>query len=93
MESFKLRRIPFPQEARGHILGATQKRKGYCLIAIDSTLPEETQAIALRHELAHLALDHYNRPEYLADLEPEAERYAHSMTDEEFNALMKYQIN
>lgn len=76
-------------------------------IFIDSNGTPDQQAHTLRHELAHLKLNHMKETPALAaisstgndmfgpgwiDREHEADTYAEQMTDEEFTELMQYAI-
>lgn len=93
MQHFKLRYRPFPAEAGGTIHGITQQRSGHCLILINSEAPAETQAAALRHELAHIVLNHFAQPaRSLQQIEAEAESYAAQMQKTELDALMQWEI-
>ena len=93
MQKFGLVYTPFPPEAGRALTGATQQRKGYCLILIDSTAPAETQAATLRHELAHIALNHFaDTTRDLQEIEAEANSYAARMTKSEFDALMAWEM-
>ena len=63
---------------------------GRVTILIDSAQDEKTQRHALRHELAHVALNHLtDTTRSLQQLEAEADEYAARMTDSEFADLMK----
>lgn len=107
MKPFKVIYRPFPEECEGMVKGAIMERNNRVLIVIDSSQDEETQQRTLRHELAHLALDHLavTKPvdqidssgddmfgEGWQDRERAADRYADSMTDNEFAELMQYAI-
>lgn len=76
-----------------------------CFVLIDKDATEQQQAFTLRHELAHLALDHLEQTKPMAaidsygddmfgdgwiDREREADQYAANMTDAEFARLMQY---
>lgn len=52
---------PFPKKIHGLIAGAVQKQNDYYLVLIDDGNPAETQDFALRHELAHIALNHFDK--------------------------------
>ena len=73
------------------------------MIVVDSLLPKDQQEKALKHELAHLSLDHLNRipPKDTVMIqyagisetwEAEADRYAEAMTHEEYETLMRWAI-
>ena len=93
MQHFKLVYRDFPNAAQGQVYGLTQQRQGYCLIWIDSAAPADRQAAALRHELAHIALDHFSdNARSLRQLEAEADSFAERLTAAEFEKLMQYRI-
>lgn len=48
----------FPKEIQGIFAGGVQKLEEGYLILIDSDRPKEEQDFTLRHELAHIALNH-----------------------------------
>ena len=93
MQRFKLVYRAFPDAAQGQVCGLTQQRQGYCLILIDSAAPTERQAAALRHELAHVALNHFSdNARSLQQLEAEADSFAERLTAADFEKLMQYRI-
>lgn len=92
MQEFVIRRFPFSEEACRIANGMTMQRRGYCVIAINSKAPEEQQAATLRHELSHIALNHFFDRRSEDELEEEANRYAASMTEEDFRDLMRYEL-
>lgn len=66
---------------------------GQLLILIDSTAPAAEQAKTLRHELAHIALDHFDdTARSLQQLEAEADSFAEQLTDTDVAALMQWAI-
>ena len=90
MQRFTLIYRPFPAECGGTIYGMTTGAGGRVTILIDSAQDEKTQRHALRHELAHVALNHLtDTTRSLQQLEAEADEYAARMTDSEFADLMK----
>ena len=105
MQRFRLEYVPFPADLRG-VTGLIGEKAGRYVILIDSNQDSDTQKHALRHELAHLAYNHMefartpSEAIASADLFPpgweqrerDADRYADTMTDEEFLMLMKYAI-
>ena len=103
MQKFKLFYCEFPASVHGNARAFVLQKDGYAAIFIDSKLTKEQQEKSLKHELAHLSLDHLNRP-LPADADPdtfyiesetyeaEADRYAAEMTGEEFEALMQWAI-
>ena len=102
MQKFKLLYADFPESLRGNLRGGVIRHKGHILIVVDSTQPEPDQDFTLRHELAHLVLNHFEE-EYQGDglfidngfyvsaaQEAEANEYAERMTDAELSQLMEY---
>ena len=93
MTKFKLYYRKFPDGAHGVIHGYARMKEGYAVILIDSRLPEEQQKHTLRHELAHLWLNHFDDTDIgIAAIEAEADRFADEMTQEEFQNLMQWAI-
>ena len=107
MQHFKLKRHPFPAELQGKIYGATIFANGLYMILIDSTATEEKQAATLRHELAHIVLNHLEQTKPVNEInsfgddmfgagwierEREADQYAAKMTDCEYQQLMQWAI-
>ena len=93
MQRFKLEYRPFPAECSGTVYGITCYHGGHYLILIDSKAPAERQAAALRHELAHIALNHLtDNARSIDQLEAEAESYAAQMAESEFDFLMQWAI-
>lgn len=94
MQRFYLEYRPFPPPIKGKCNGVTARTDGKYFILIDSSNPPEQQALTLRHELAHIALNHFeDRTHTIDHIEQEAKDYAARMTDAEFNDLMKWEIN
>ncbi len=89
IQPFRLVYRPFPADCGGMVPGLLSGAGGRLLIAIDSNQDTETQARALRHELAHLVLNHLEDERPLRELEAEADMYADQMTETEFSELMK----
>ncbi len=52
---------PFPKKIHGSVEGLTQKQNDHFLILIDDGNSAEIQDFALRHELAHIALNHFDK--------------------------------
>lgn len=108
MKRFKLIYTPFPDMFfNKNVTGFAAEMGGQYLIMIDNRQNADVQARALRHELAHLVLDHLSvtKPLYQInsfgddmfgegweDREHEADRYADEMTDTELSDLMQYAI-
>ena len=103
MVHFKLCYYEFPPSIHGKARACVFRKNGHVIIIIDSLLPKDQQEKSLKHELAHLALDHLiNTPPKDADiylgciesdtLEAEADKYAEAMTQEEYEALMQWAI-
>ena len=91
MERFRLTYYVPPEELQGQVCGTTRLCKGKYSVYIDSTPPAEEQDMTLRHELAHIALDHFSaNGKTLRQIEEEAVNYAAKMTDEEFQQLMSF---
>lgn len=84
---------PFPEGMHGIIAGGVQRyEKGY-LILIDCELTAEEQAFTLRHEFAHIMLNHCDTGtgvfgEGWEQREKEADDYADKMTDSLLDALL-----
>ena len=103
MMKFRLLYREFPDDMHGKARAFVLLKGDHAIICIDSWLPNEQQEKSLRHELAHLWLDHLIKP-LPADADPdarfidsesleaEANRYAEAMTQDEFNALMQWAI-
>lgn len=94
MKPFSLFYVRFPAGCEGDIYGITKlKPDGSYIVAIDAAQDEQTQAHALRHELAHIYLKHLE-PETadksIKEVEQEADEYAAQMTEEELNHLMTF---
>lgn len=118
MQHFKLIYIPFVGIDRIYELkqeyynddkcmGFVYHNGRNCYILIDSEGTPEQQAKTLKHELAHLALNHLAKATPIdkinsygdnmfgdgwIDREHEADEFAEQMTDAEFAALMQYAI-
>lgn len=93
MTKFKLFYKPFPKELQGIVNSFISARGQIPLIVIDSTSSEEAQRLALRHELAHLMLNHLDTPEADLDrMEREADSIAEYMTDAEVSNLLQWAI-
>lgn len=95
MSPFTLTYHPFPEETRGIVTSVVQymEKLGRYRIVIDSTLDADRRRHALKHELAHIALNHLtDLTETIDDIEKAADDYADQMTDEEFSKLMTYQV-
>lgn len=58
---FRIIYRPFPNEIKGLVGGGVEKESDDCyLILIDSDLSEQKQDFTLRHELAHIAMNHFD---------------------------------
>ena len=102
MQRFNLLYWDFPESLHNQVGGWTINQNGSLTVLIDSLLPADKQRFYLKHELAHIALDHMNKAipknsEIVGDCwlisdawEAEANKYAEQMTDEELNHLMQY---
>ena len=91
MSHFKLAFMPFPDEFKPGTGYTLKKNDDLFLILIDSNQDEEIQKLTLRHELAHISLNHFDKP-FQEEMEIEAEAKAMTMTEEEFANLMQYAI-
>ena len=103
MMKFKVYYHEFPASLHGKTRAFVLKQDGYAMIVIDSQLPKDQQEKSLKHELAHLSLDHLIKPlPKDADAEcwyvkseaweAEADRIAEAMTQDEYEALMQWAI-
>lgn len=103
MIRFKLFYHEFPASVHGDVRACVLLKGDHAVIIIDSLLPKDQQEKSLKHELAHLALNHLLKPApddaeiyrgYIDSdtLEAEADRYAEEMTQDEFNTLMQWAI-
>lgn len=101
MQSFRLYYWDFPDAMHNKVGAVTVRQNDDLIVMIDSSQPEGTQNHFLRHELAHIALNHLSMqpPGDASDydgfidsesLEAEADAYADRMTEEELNQLMQY---
>ena len=86
MQTFSVRYFHLPRSVRG----ATIWRDGRAFIFINQDLTERQQKRILKHELAHIYLNHIDDPRPIDIIEREADRYAARMTEEEFTAMMMY---
>lgn len=103
MIRFKLFYYEFPASIHGKARACVLLKGDHAVIIIDSLLPKDQQERSLKHELAHLWLNHLFRPVpddadiYKGHIdsdkwEAEADRYAEAMTQEEYEALMQWAI-
>ena len=60
MNKIFIRYIPFPDEIHGHVFGLVKEQNNRFLILIDNRIEAEMQDSTLRHELAHIALKHFD---------------------------------
>lgn len=59
------------------VFGAVKlKRDGSYLIAINENLPPDEKEKTIKHELAHIRLDHFNSDKSIQKIEREAEEEA-----------------
>ena len=93
MKPFSLFYVNFPAGCEGEVYGITGiDSEGNYTVAIDSAQDKETQAQALRHELAHIYLEHLepgNR-KTIQEAEQEADEYAGRMTGKELDYLLSF---
>lgn len=101
MDKFGVLYASFPEELRGKIRGGVIRHKGHILVCIDNTQTKSDQEYTLRHELAHIALNHLDTP-FPGDgvvfdsgfyrsnsQEAEADKYAEHMTDANLSELLQ----
>ena len=89
MKHFRTYYRPLP----GGVKAAVRPCKDEYIILINSTLPEDQQRRELKHELAHIYLDHYaQHSKPIAAIEEEANAMADTMTDEVLLDLMQWQV-
>lgn len=80
--------ISFPDDIHGIIKGMVQEQsKANYLIAIDDRNTEGEQSFALRHELSHIALKHFDDSFPLEAAERQADSLAEKMTVDELMRL------
>ncbi len=92
MKHFKLVYKSFPDCFSGEVFGATILQNGEYVIVIDSNAPDEKKKECLRHELAHIALDHFNNTTAtIKQIEKEAELFSMNMSENEYKSLMMWQ--
>lgn len=94
MKPYSLYYVNFPAGCNGEVYGITKlKPDGSYIVAIDAAQDEQTQAHALRHELAHIYLKHLE-PETagktIQEVEREADEYADKMTEKELEYLLSF---
>ena len=92
MKHFKLIYKSFPEFYSGVIFGATVFHNGEYVIVIDNNISDEKKNKCLRHELAHIVLDHFNdSTATVKQIEEEAELYSKNMSENEYKSLMMWQ--
>ena len=102
MIAFNLVYRSFPEVLHGAAHAFTVvDAKGHCVIFVDQDLDELTKHHAIKHELSHIVLGHFeddrtkdNRTylDNIDEIEREANDYADQMSEEVFADLMTYQI-
>ena len=105
MQQFRICYFPFPEDLSGNIFGSVMRQKGHIVVFIDSRLSDDQKTRTLKHELAHIILNHFDEP-YPDDgiefddgfyrsesQEAEANQYAEHMTEMELSKLMEYAID
>ena len=65
--------IEMPEDIHGAV---RLMKNGRYLIAINNTMNEQEQRLALNHELAHIALSHFDSPKNIYEVEREADELA-----------------
>ena len=97
MIQFTVKYMAFPEDLRGKTLGTTIESTNIddrFVILIDSTRTPEVQKQTVKHELAHIFLNHFHQPwKTEAQREAEAEEKAIMMTDEEMYSLLRRAVN
>ena len=88
--------LPFPKEIQGKLFGFIfqEIKKDRYEILIDNTRPRDQQKISLKHEFAHLLMNHFfqlDKP--IDEIEKEAEAKAQQMTDEELQVLLNAAVS
>lgn len=93
MKPFSLFYVRFPAGCEGMVYGITGvDNEGNYTVAIDSAQDEETQKFALKHELSHIHLGHFDpdNKKPISEIEQEADKHAEQMTEEELNFLLTF---
>ena len=83
--------VPFPDDIHGTVTGMVQfnEQTEQYNILIDSNLPAEEQRFTLKHEFGHIMMCHLtDSDKTMAVRECEADNFADSITDAEFDVLM-----
>lgn len=91
MKPFRIEKTPFPASIRGTVRALCQDQGETCLIILDSTATAEAQAKSLLHELAHIALNHFDCERPLKEIEAEANQFAQQITFDELAELMTWE--
>lgn len=95
-KKYAIRFLPFPNDIQGQVFGCIchEVKKDIYAIMIDNTRPEDQQKISLKHEFAHLLMNHFfqlDKP--IDEIEKEAEAKAQQMTDEELQVLLNAAVS
>ena len=94
MKAFRLFYRSFPDniiDVRG-ITEYDVKRNRFTIL-INTNISEAEQLHTLRHELAHIFLNHhFQLDRSLEEIENEADHYADVMSDDDFKKLMAFQV-
>jgi len=94
MKAFRLFYRSFPDniiDVRG-ITEYDVKRNRFTIL-INTNLSDAEQLHTLRHELAHIFLNHhFQLDRNLEEIEDEADHYADVMSDDDFKKLMAFQV-
>ena len=79
----------FPDDIHGIVFAITQKQSNGFLIVIDDRNTAEKQSFSLRHELSHIALNHFERTIPIETAEKQADSLAEQLTIDELMQLCK----
>ena len=94
MKPCKIVFCSFPESENPDLCGFAREDLNEYVIAINTKLPKDVQKITMKHEFAHILLNHVDRykaptKEEQERNEIEAEEYATEMTDETLQHLLK----
>lgn len=97
MTRFAVNYMAFPEDMRGKTLGTTIENPNNAdqfVILIDNTQSPEVQKQTIKHELAHIFLNHFHQPWKTEEQrEAEAEEKAIRMSDNEMHTLLNMAVN
>lgn len=84
MKPFDIYYLPLPET----IVGAVRDSGERFIIAINSTMPEPERDTALRHELNHIRLGHFDDDRSIYEIESEAENT--DLSEDEYSRLLTF---